>query len=118
MQYLYIVCFPVRQWWYQTCTEFGWYQTSTASNPAFGDRITLDYFLNLCQSLYDESFNSTFIVDQIDRTNTFYGSTSIPASRIVFLHGSLDPWHPVGLYSPILDSYTVIFIKGESKLDL
>lgn len=103
----------VRQWWYQTCTEFGWYQVSAASNPAFGDRMPIDYFLNLCKDLYGEAVNKTFIESQIKGTNTYYGGTNIDISRIVYLHGSLDPWHPVGLYeSNKSEKYSVIFIKG------
>lgn len=104
----------MRQWWYQTCTEFGWYQITDNSNAAFGNRVPLEYFLNLCKEVFGDDFNQTFIEDQIKQTNTRYGSTNIDNSKLLFLHGSLDPWHQVGLYEDVnLKNCTIIFIEGE-----
>ncbi|XP_025829226.1 putative serine protease K12H4.7 [Agrilus planipennis] len=38
-----------RQWLYQTCTEFGWYQTQ-----AFGDTFKVDLFYQLCSDVLGE----------------------------------------------------------------
>lgn len=32
-----------RQWFYQCCTEFGYFQTSTSHRTLFGNQITLNY---------------------------------------------------------------------------
>ena len=36
-------CFSGRQWMYQTCTEFGFYQTSDSDKQPFGDLFPLKY---------------------------------------------------------------------------
>lgn len=45
----------MRQWIYQTCSEFAWFQTSTSTQQIFGspDLYTVDYFVGICQDLYD-----------------------------------------------------------------
>lgn len=104
----------MRQWWYQTCTEFGWYQITDNSNPAFGNRIPLEYFLNLCKEVYGDKYQQTYIENQVKHTNNRYGGTNIDTSRLILIHGSLDPWHQVGLYEgDNTKQYTVIFIEGK-----
>jgi thymus-specific serine protease len=44
----------MRQWTYQTCTEFAWFQTSTSPNQIFGSLYPVDYFVELCKDLYDD----------------------------------------------------------------
>lgn len=43
----------MRQWTYQTCTEFAWFQTSSSNDQIFGSSYPLEYFEALCQDLYD-----------------------------------------------------------------
>lgn len=47
----------MRQWTYQTCSEFGWFQTSTSRNQIFGspEMYPIQYFVDICQDLYDFS---------------------------------------------------------------
>ena len=42
-----------RMWMYQTCAEFGWYQTSGSKNQIFGSSFPLDLFVQICRDLYD-----------------------------------------------------------------
>lgn len=41
-----------RQWTYQTCTEFGFFQTSDDKNFIFGDRFPVEFFIRLCEDIY------------------------------------------------------------------
>lgn len=43
----------MRQWIYQTCSEFAWFQTSTSTNQIFGSSYPIEYFVGLCEDLYD-----------------------------------------------------------------
>jgi len=43
----------VRQWFHQTCTEYGYYQTSS-NKSIFGTLFPLDYYINLCFDLYGD----------------------------------------------------------------
>ena len=41
-----------RQWTYQTCTEFGFYQTSDDPKLVFGDRFPVNFFVKMCTDVY------------------------------------------------------------------
>ena len=45
----------MRQWTYQTCSEFAWFQTSSSENQIFGSLYPVDYFVMLCKDLYDDT---------------------------------------------------------------
>lgn len=42
-----------RQWIYQTCAEYGWFQTSTSDYQPFGSSFPLELFIQTCVDLYD-----------------------------------------------------------------
>lgn len=42
-----------RQWLYQTCSEYGWYQSSGSENILFGKMFPVDLSLQWCEDLYD-----------------------------------------------------------------
>lgn len=44
----------MRQWTYQTCNEFGFYQTSDNKSDTFGDRFGVDFFIRQCMDIYSE----------------------------------------------------------------
>ena len=41
-----------RSWTYQTCTEYGYFQTGELDKQPFSKRITLDYFLRTCKDAF------------------------------------------------------------------
>lgn len=45
----------MRQWTYQTCSEFAWFQTSSSTDQIFGTLYPLEYFVKICEDLYDFS---------------------------------------------------------------
>jgi hypothetical protein len=42
-----------RMWLYQTCSEFGWYQTSGSDKQIFGSNFPLEFYVQLCKDVYD-----------------------------------------------------------------
>lgn len=46
----------IRQWLYQTCSSFGWYQTSASKQQIFGSSIPVDLYLRLCLDLFGETY--------------------------------------------------------------
>lgn len=42
-----------RQWLYQTCAEYGWYQSSGSSNILFGSMFPVNVSLQFCMDLYE-----------------------------------------------------------------
>lgn len=45
-----------RQWTYQTCTEFGFFQTSTAKPQLFSETFPVDFFVNQCSDIFGPRF--------------------------------------------------------------
>ncbi|MBN3295719.1 YM67 protease, partial [Amia calva] len=100
-----------RQWVYQTCTEFGFYQSTDSPNQPFVG-FPLPYHLQQCSDIFGASFNASSVADAVQQTNEYYGSYDIRSSRIVFPNGSIDPWHALGITKDISDDLPAVFING------
>uniref|UniRef100_A0A6P7GZ69 Serine protease K12H4.7 n=1 Tax=Diabrotica virgifera virgifera TaxID=50390 RepID=A0A6P7GZ69_DIAVI len=107
-----LIHFVGRQWTYQTCTEFGYYQTSSYKPHIFGTRFPLSFSIQQCQDIFGSSYNETFLNHAIERTNVLYGGLDIEVSNVVFVQGSLDPWHVLGVTTTLNDKAPAILIKG------
>lgn len=102
-----------RQWFYQTCTEFGFYQTSSKPTDLFGSYFPVEFFTKQCEEIFGSKFNEQFLENAVKRTNIFYGALDINVGNIIFVHGSIDPWHALGLTEVAPDKpYEVIYING------
>jgi hypothetical protein len=101
-----------RSWTYQTCVEYGYYQTVESGDVPFSKLINLDYFLGMCKDVYGVDTKSPAL--SVDYTNAYYGGRDVRSNKIVFLNGSVDPWHALGLISdtPKPDDMPVFYIKG------
>lgn len=44
----------LRPWFYQTCSEFGWYQTTDSGEQPFGKIVPVEYYLQICQDVFDD----------------------------------------------------------------
>jgi hypothetical protein len=87
-----------RSWQWQKCNEFGWFHTSTgASNPfrAFATQTVEQLGLKRCTQEF--GLSDTYTGPQVQWTNTNFGDRDLKAEDIVLLHGSMDPWHTLGL---------------------
>nr|ATU82939.1 secreted S37 peptidase protein [Pristhesancus plagipennis] len=101
-----------RQWFYQTCTEFGFYQTSSSRKELFGSNFPLGFFTNQCMDVFGENFNPKLLKLGIERTNTMYGDVHLKVSRVLFVHGSIDPWHALGITYTKNPAAPAILIRG------
>lgn len=58
-----------RQWFFQLCSEFGWFRTTASPYQPFGSRVTLDFYLTFCNEVYGDmyvtSMNSNEYFDNI-----------------------------------------------------
>ena len=120
-----------RQWTYQTCTEFGWYQSSDVPDSSWGDIIPVSFFENMCKDIFGPKFTLDLLNKGIkvlmlcqcsiltkiyQATNTEYGGLDIAVSNVVFVHGSIDPWHAMGVIQSNRTEAPAIYIEGEIKL--
>jgi len=101
-----------RQWTYQTCTEFGWYQSSESPKLNFGNIIPAKFFEYMCTDLFGPKFDIDLINKGIEDTNTYYGGTDIQVTNTVFVHGSVDPWHAMGITHTNSSGMEAIYIEG------
>lgn len=92
----YAKAIGLRQWYYQTCTEYGYWQIAS-SDPQSSTRsalIDLDYHHEVCERLFGfkappktETTNKHFYWPLFDHS----------VSRIYFTNGSNDPWSYLSL---------------------
>eukprot|EP01122_Echinamoeba_exundans_P011847 TRINITY_DN4844_c0_g1_i1.p1 TRINITY_DN4844_c0_g1~~TRINITY_DN4844_c0_g1_i1.p1 ORF type:complete len:489 (-),score=98.17 TRINITY_DN4844_c0_g1_i1:20-1486(-) len=101
-----------RAWTWQTCNEFGYFQTGSGSNIPFSKLITLEYYTSLCRDVF--GVEPVDVQLNVRRTNAFYGSRGIAqkASKIIFSNGSVDQWHALGVTSTNSTSNLAVFITG------
>ncbi|XP_053176096.1 thymus-specific serine protease [Scomber japonicus] len=98
-----------RQWVYQTCTEFGFYQSTDSPNQPFAG-FPLPYHVKQCMDYFNVSAEQ--LAEAIVQTNEYYGGYDIRSTRIVFPNGSIDPWHALGITQDITAYLPAVFIKG------
>lgn len=104
----------MRQWYYQTCTEFGYYQTTNSTKSAFGTLFPLRFFEDLCVDLYGDYYNAHFLNTRTDRTNLMYGGLRPDLRRVIFTNGKVDPWHALSVLEDLNESSPAILIEGSS----
>ncbi|KAK0415706.1 hypothetical protein QR680_012075 [Steinernema hermaphroditum] len=105
-----------RMWIWQTCTEFGYYQSSDSktAGPFFGDNtkssMPIDWIVRECAQIFGDDYKSQAVYDAIKKTNNFYGGANkFNATRVIFPNGNHDPWHALGeLTSPNAQSPAII----------
>ncbi|KAH9424548.1 serine-type peptidase [Dermatophagoides pteronyssinus] len=100
-----------RQWVYQTCTEFGFYQTSDRNDQPFGHYFPLDFFIKQCIDIYGSEFNKNFLEKSIQFTNNFYGGYNLTVSNVMFINGLIDPWHALGILEDLNPTAKALVMK-------
>ncbi|XP_069474264.1 putative serine protease K12H4.7 isoform X5 [Ambystoma mexicanum] len=99
-----------RQWVYQTCTEFGFFQSTDSAKQPFSG-FPLSYHVQQCTDIYGPEFNLTMVVDAAQQTNENYGGCDIQGRRIAFPNGGIDPWHVLGLVRSTSLDLPIVFMN-------
>lgn len=86
-----------RQWWYQRCTELGWFHTSSGEPHTFGNKFPIGFFIQICADVFGKNFTGYYIQSGIDKTNQVYGGLNVYVTNVIFTHGTVDPWHRLGI---------------------
>ncbi|XP_053123064.1 thymus-specific serine protease [Hemicordylus capensis] len=100
----------MRQWYFQTCTEFGYYQTCEEPACPFSRLMTLKPQLDLCWQVFNISPDS--VQEAVSFTNEYYGADHPKASRVLFVNGDIDPWHALSVLKNQSLSEVAILING------
>nr|XP_033330196.1 putative serine protease K12H4.7 [Megalopta genalis] len=104
----------MRQWFYQTCTEYGYFQTSTSKKSTFGTMVPLSFFTEMCRDLYDYYFDSKYLDSRVRRTHIMYGGMRPDLRNVIFTNGDVDPWHVLSVLEDLNEFSPAILINGSS----
>ncbi|KAM3615582.1 uncharacterized protein V6R79_004372 [Siganus canaliculatus] len=72
-----------RLWTYQTCTEFGFYQSCEDSTCPFSGMVTLQIETQICPMLFGISQQS--LPGRVAFTNTYYGGNNPQSHRVLYV---------------------------------
>ncbi|XP_064615580.1 thymus-specific serine protease-like [Liolophura sinensis] len=99
-----------RQWLYQSCTQFGFFQTSESNNQPFGSNFPDSYFLQMCKDVFN---TEDYDLDEgIYELQQKYGGYSPNISHAIFVTGQNDPWVSLGITKNLPNDVTAINIYG------
>ncbi|XP_059468768.1 putative serine protease K12H4.7 [Neocloeon triangulifer] len=104
----------IRQWMFQACTEFGWFNSVFSPNQPFGPIVPLFFLLKFCTSVYGPEFTSERLDAGIERTNMLYGGLNPEVTRVIYTVGSIDPFNPAMLSSDVSADAPTVIIEGGS----
>ncbi|PIO55990.1 serine carboxypeptidase S28, partial [Teladorsagia circumcincta] len=63
-----------RSWTWQTCTEFGYFQTTDGGpNGIFGSVTPLSLYINMCRDVFGQQFDADYVTAAIRSTLDYYG---------------------------------------------
>jgi hypothetical protein len=99
----------MRQWTYQTCTQFGYFQTTDSPSQPFGSRVPISFYLDMCNDAFAPG-----LAPNINFTNAYYGGAESwltkanHGTNVIFANGLADPWHALSVYTkPVSDNIAV-----------
>jgi len=94
----------MRQWTYQVCTQFGWWQTPAADSfyATRSKRVSLDFFRQYCKDIFGQAF-----WPNTDRVNTRLGGFNLISNNLLMTNGAEDPWKWASLVEDKGDIKTV-----------
>ncbi|XP_013183888.2 putative serine protease K12H4.7 [Amyelois transitella] len=88
-------------WLYQTCTEFGYYQTTNSGNHPFTRNIPIEFFYRQCSKLFGSEFDGDRVEKGVKESNEMYGGLNPNVSHVVFVNGDMDPWSRLGILEDV-----------------
>ncbi len=60
-------------------------------------------------------FDDRFLDRAIFRSNANYGALDPETTNVIYVHGSIDPWHALGLTTTGNSQMPAIYIEGKFK---
>lgn len=89
-----------RQWLWQICSEFGYWQTAPPSwmRPVRSKYVNVDYCEWVCRIVFGAGNIPEHAT--VDDINKEYGADRISMSQIVHVNGEKDPWRRLSVSAP------------------
>lgn len=63
--------------------------------------------------MFSFRYDSELLSKAVQKTNTVYGELNIREERIVYVHGTVDPWHALGITKTKTKNTVSIYINGK-----
>ncbi|KAI9291524.1 peptidase S28 [Neoconidiobolus thromboides FSU 785] len=107
-----------RQWMYQCCTEFGYWQTAPLNQlPVRSKLLTINFNMEFyCKNTF--GINNNLILN-VTKTNLNYNSKNIKVNNLLLVNGQLDPWSSLSIINSTYDSMKIInVINGSHSMDI
>ncbi|KAJ1523373.1 hypothetical protein ONE63_001240 [Megalurothrips usitatus] len=105
----------VRQWLYQTCTEFGYYQTFSGDGTPFPKAYNdLAYDYQLCKDIFGDAYDKAVVDGGVRRSNIVFGERHPDVTNVIFVNGDIDPWHALGILEDVSPQAPAAFVDGGS----
>ena len=82
----------MRQWTWQYCTEFAWFQVPNAEHPMRSNLIDAAYWVPYCESIFGPIGEP-----KVDYYIAKYGGLQITGKNIIFANSIEDPWQWAGM---------------------
>ena len=70
-------------------------------------------FLQTCTDLFGDVFDAQYIEELVEDSNSYYGAKKLEVENVVFVHGSIDPWHAMGRTTDLNEKSPAILIPGK-----
>lgn len=108
-------------WGYQTCTEFGFYQSCEMSTECFYDQGLISFNdpekipSSFCVTEYNVTLDET--VAAIKASNEYYGGRTPKGSRVFWANGNVDPWHGNSVLKSPSPDQPVLMVEGGSHCE-
>eukprot|EP00039_Didymoeca_costata_P018921 m.335520 g.335520 ORF g.335520 m.335520 type:complete len:495 (-) comp17619_c0_seq1:59-1543(-) len=101
-------------WGYQTCTEFGFYQTCEVGTQCFFTQglISLESQMSFCGLEF--SIPSSKVAQNINLTNDVYGGDKPAGTCLLYPNGEVDPWHSLSILKSPSPGIGVLMVAGAS----
>lgn len=71
-----------RSWMYQSCTEYGYWQTVSDRHPMRSSRINLNFYKKFCNDIFG---NNQW--PKVERKNIEYGALALKATNLLMVNG-------------------------------
>ena len=100
-------------WPWQTCAEFGFYQTCEVGSqcPFARGYVSVADEISICAQF---GLTPSVVADNVAFSNQVYGGASPMGSRILFPNGDVDPWTGLGVLESPAPTEPVMIVVGAS----
>jgi len=88
------------------------YQSSDQPGHPYSDHFPVEFLEKQCTDIFGGKFDLQLLDKGIRRSNTNYGGRNISVSNVIFVHGTVDPWHALGVTRDLSPSATAVLIEG------